>query len=366
MQSNSSIVLGPALNKLVPTLVLFAVLMVVATPQVKAQTASITNLQSPSHSLFGKAVQAVAYVNYTTGSKGAFLIAYVIDTGTHKYVTGSAASSQNKCMLNTDQYSNAAFCRYAPRSSSGTDTITFTLQFSEKKEYSLAAWVGFQDTYSNVLSDSLYRWPFPIAISDKLTLEVQAPYPVVVTVDGVPQTPGQATLYELALGQHTISVPSAQPVDQFSRLRFDHWSDGSKDTSRTVNLQDDTALSVLYATQYRLDLASLQAKTNGVGAGWYDSGSTATFSSASTQPMDGMLGTLGGKWVFQGWYEGNNLMTSSASGSVKMDRAHALMSQWAPDYTQPLIILGVIVIVVVVAIGLAGYRMRKRGHEAPD
>jgi hypothetical protein len=348
------------LNKLVPTLVLLAVLMVVATPQVKAQTASITNLQSPSHSLFGKAVQAVAYVNYTTGSKGAFFMAYVMDKSTHKYVTGTATSSQDKCMVNTDQYSNAAFCRYTPKSSSGSDKITFTMQFSEKKEYSLNAWVGFQDSYSNPISDSLYYWPFPLAISDKLTLEIQAPYPVVVTVDGAPQTPGQATLYELALGQHTISVPSTQPIDQFSRLRFDHWSDGSKDTSRTMNLQDDTALSVLYATQYRLDLASLQVKTNAVGAGWYDSGSTATFSSASTQPMDGMLGTLGGKWVFQGWYEGNSLVTSSASGSTKMDRAHALTSQWSTDYTQLLIILGV---VVVAAIGLVLYRMRKGGHK---
>lgn len=250
------------MNKLVPTLVLFTILLVLATPPVRAQTASITSLQSPSHSLFGKAVQAVAYVNYTAGSKGAFFMAYVMDSGTHKYVTGTAASSQNKCMLNTDQYSNAAFCRYAPRSSSGSDTITFTMQFSEKKEYSLNVWVGFQDSYSNVISDSLYHWPFPIAISDKLALEIQAPYPVVVTVDGVPQSPGQATLYELALGQHTISVPSNEPIDQFSRLRFDHWSDGSKETSRTMNLQDDTALSVLYATQYRLDLASLQANTN--------------------------------------------------------------------------------------------------------
>lgn len=72
---------------------------------------------------------------------------------------------------------------------------------------------GFQDCYSNVLSDSLYHWPFPIAISDKLALEIQAPYPVVVTVDGVPQTLGQATLFDVALGQHTISVPSAQPID---------------------------------------------------------------------------------------------------------------------------------------------------------
>lgn len=344
---------------------MFAVLFVVATPQVRAQTATITNLQSPCHSLFGKAVQAVAYVNYTTGSKGAFFMAYVMDSGIHKYVTGTATSSQNKCMLNSDQYSNVAFCRYTPKSSSGSDTITFTMQFSEKKEYSLNAWVGFQDSYSNVISDSLYHWPFPIAISGKLALEIQAPYPVVVTVDGVPQTPGQATLFDLALGQHTISVPSTQPIDQFSRLRFDHWSDGSKETSRTMNLQDDTALSVLYATQYRLDLASLQVNTNAVGAGWYDSGSTATFSSASTQPIDGMLGMLGGKWVFQGWHEGNKLVTSSASGSVKMDRAHALTSQWAPDYTQPLIILGVVVIVVVLAVGLAVYRMRKGGHKTP-
>jgi hypothetical protein len=350
---------GPALKRLVTTVVFLALLVVLVTPSVRAQKASITDLNAPIHTLFGKTSTVVVSVNYTTGSKGVFFMAYINDRDTRKYAIGTATSSQSKCLIDPSVSSNSAFCQYTPKSSSGSDSITFNLQLSEKRQYTLVAWVGFQDSNSNAISESLDRLSFGIAVSDKPRLEIDVPFPVVVTVDGVSQTPGTAFL-DSSLGQHTISVPSLQPVDPFSRLRFDHWSDGSTQTSRTMNLQDDTTVSILYATQYHLDLASLQVNTNSVGEGWYDLGSRATFSGPLNQPMDGILGMLGGKWVFQGWYEGNSLITSSTSGSIVMDHGHSLTSEWAADYSSVLIILVVVVAFVATMIGLALYHVRNR------
>jgi hypothetical protein len=66
--------------------------------------------------------------------------------------------------------------------------------------------------------------------------------------------------------------------------------------------------------------------------------------------MSGALGMLGAKWILKGWYEGNNLMTSSTSGSVGMDRAHTLTAEWAADYAQSLILPRIVAAAV---IGLA-------------
>jgi hypothetical protein len=339
-------------------LVVCTVLFLAVVPSVSAQSASITDLKVPIHTLRGKTVQVVASVSYDAGTNGKYFYAYVRDRDAHNYAPGNASSSQNTCMKNGGQYSGAAYCRYVPKSKSGTDIITFTMQFNEVKEYSLAAFAGFQDSSFSIIPNSVYNQPFNIAISDKLVLEVDVQFPIVVTIDGAAQTPGPVFIPNVDLGAHTISVPSTQQIDYFTRLRFDHWNDGSTETSRTLNLQDDTTLDALYITQHRLSLDSVQV--NATGAGWYDSSSTATFSVPSTHSMNGILGLLGAKWVFKGWYESNNLITSSASSSAAMDRAHSLTAEWTADYAQPIILLG---IVATAAIVLAYYsRMRGRSR----
>jgi hypothetical protein len=329
-------------------------LFLLVLPSVSAQSASITDLKVPIHTLRGKTVQVVASVTYDAGANGKYFYAYIRDRDARNYALGNASSSQNTCMKNGGQYSGAAYCRYVPKSKSGTDIITFTMQFNEVKEYSLAAFAGFQDSSFSIIPSSVYNQPFNIAVSDKLVLEVDVQFPIVVTIDGAAQTPGPVFIPDLDIGTHTISVPSTQQIDYFTRLRFDRWNDGSTETSRTLNLQDDTTLSAVYTTEHRLSLDSVQV--NATGAGWYDSDSTATFSVPSTQSMNGMLGLLGAKWNFKGWYEGNELMTSSTSGSVAMDRAHTLTAEWTADYTQPIILLG---IVTMVAVALA-YRIYGR------
>ena len=64
--------------------------------------------------------------------------------------------------------------------------------------------------------------------------------------------------------------------------------------------------------------------------------------------MNGTIGALGAKWVFNGWYEGQNETSASANGSITMDTSHTLTAAWATDYTEPCLILGVVVMAIVV------------------
>lgn len=104
-------------------------------------------------------------------------------------------------------------------------------------------------------------------------------------------------------------------------------------------IQVDTVLTPSYVTQYRLSLGSSQA--NASGSGWYDSGAVPTFSVSSRFQVI---------WVFQGWYEGSNLVTKSNSGSITMNAPHTLVARWGPDY---LLVGGIIGVIVGLAIGLA-------------
>jgi hypothetical protein len=84
------------------------------------------------------------------------------------------------------------------------------------------------------------------------------------------------------------------------------------------------------------------------GAGWYMEGESATFSVSPTT-----VGTII-QQVFQGW-SGDSTATT-ASASVAMDSAKTVVAVWANDYTQLIIVLGVLVVVIIVG----GYFLRKK------
>jgi uncharacterized repeat protein (TIGR02543 family) len=122
-----------------------------------------------------------------------------------------------------------------------------------------------------------------------------------------------------------------------------------------VDVESDTYYTLTYVTQYKLTLITTQGTA--AGEDWYDEGTAAVFSVPSSVPMNGFLGTLGGKYDFQGWYEGKTLVSSSSNSSLKMDGQHTLTANWTPNYTAPIIILGVVVLAVV---GLTFYLIRKK------
>jgi len=185
---------------------------------------------------------------------------------------------------------------------------------------------------------------------------VKVPFSVSVSVDGIAQLPGPIDGAPLIVGQHSLSVPTSVNVSDTTRLRFDHWSDGSLSPDRSVYAQSDVGLEAFYATQHSLMLNSSIGVTS--GAGWYDSNSTATFSaSPNSVPLPGMMGMLGARLTVQGWYENGSLITSSSTGTISMNQAHTLIASWQPDYTIP----EAVTVVVTIIIATVGYiTMKKR------
>jgi hypothetical protein len=339
------------LTRLVPTGLLFVLLIVLTAGNVHAQTTSISNLTAPTSVMVENGASVTFTVTYSTGYSGDWLGIGVWDVDANTFAAGSLSqSSPDTCQRFFTSYEAvfSAICGISFTSTgiSGSETVTFNLKFNMTKEYNLRAFAVIEDSAYNVLQGSLTNQAFSIRTRDRLSLSVQAEYPVVVTIDGVAESPGSA-LVNTTFGRHTISVPPLVNVTSGVRLRFDHWSDGSTSATKNAYLTDNTSYTPVYVKQYELTLATSQG--NATGEGWIDEGSEAKFTVQPTVPMTGILGILGGKFDFQGWYEGNTLVSADNSGSLTMNSQHMLTANWTPNYTIPIIVIGVVVIGAIVS-----------------
>jgi hypothetical protein len=184
----------------------------------------------------------------------------------------------------------------------------------------------------------------------KITLRVQ-PNIIGVTVDGVPYSTDRlpTTFMWDTESSHTLLVDPTTSGPAGVRYVFMEWSDGSKDTSRTITATGSVDLTARFKTQYELKATSDIGDPQ--GSGWYDARSIATFSVASPQPEAGLFGSLGGKIVFKAWTGDSTADTAAAS--ITMDGPKAVQAEWTTDESQPYMILGGIgaaIVVVVIAI----------------
>jgi hypothetical protein len=290
-------------------------------------------------------VTATVYYNGTT--PGDQLVVGILDEASpQNVVPGIVTISTYPCL---NQGELAAVCFIKIPAASGVEHIEFQIGgiFGEKHGpgmWQLNITSALFNGQGNLIPHSSSSTIFSIELTP-VTLNVVVPGPVVVSVDGVEQAPGPAAV-GVALGQHNITVPSLAQVDPTTRLRFDHWSDGSVDTIRTVIVTGNVSVEAVYVTQNLLTIVG--AGENATGAGWYDANTVATFSANQYQPITGPLGEVGVKSSFQGWYENNQLITNSPNGTILMDKPHTLTAVWQIDYTVPGgIMLGIIAAIVV-------------------
>jgi len=134
-------------------------------------------------------------------------------------------------------------------------------------------------------------------------------------------------------------------------ISVDQYISGSEGTryycsssSWSVSFSDKR--SFVYTTQYYLDVFSPYGVVN--GSSYYDEGSTATFSVTPTeQPMQGLLGLLGGKYIFDRWSSGH----TTAAVKIRMESPQSVTAIWREDLTSAYLIVvlglcGVIIVVV--------------------
>jgi hypothetical protein len=217
---------------------------------------------------------------------------------------------------------------------------SFALAVNSVGSYQFSAVAGIEDSSFNVLAISPYSQnEFSISIVDTFTLTVNIPNPVSVTLDGVPQS-GGSTSSQLSPGTHRISVPDMVQLDSTSRLRFTGWSDGSNQTTRTFDLENDTEISATYVTQYLVNATS----DSTLKSGWYDQGTVLQFTVDNTQLVNQYRLLVGG---FEGWYNGGQLISNSPSASLTVNGPVTLSDKWNYlPYLPPLLIVGIVAVIL--------------------
>jgi hypothetical protein len=143
-----------------------------------------------------------------------------------------------------------------------------------------------------------------------------------VKVDGTTINTPQTLTWAVG-SQHTLEAISTVSGGTGIRYVWTSWSDGGTQSHQYTVPSSPQTVTASYTTQYYLTVNS--AYDSPMGAGWYDSGSAASFS--VTSPVSGGTGT---QYVCTG-YSGD-ASGSGTSGSTIIDRAKTVTFNWKTQY----------------------------------
>ena len=179
-----------------------------------------------------------------------------------------------------------------------------------------------------------------------------------VEVKTEPSKVGQVTNSGWYKEGYTLGVTAPDNMDDNDRpgtqYRFSHWTLPTGETASDRNLNFGVnapgACIANYDTYYSLTLTSPYGEQN--GSVWYKAGSQAEWNLPTTQVrMSGILGIFGG-----------NLNAVNSTGTIVMDEPKNITIDWAPDYTMPLILMPVALLLIILII--YGLYILLRGPQA--
>lgn len=181
------------------------------------------------------------------------------------------------------------------------------------------------------------------------TFEYETQYLVTVSTDpaGITDVTG-GDWYKAGTSVQTNEVPTTVSGTAGTQYAFQGWEvNGVTQSGNGISLVVDKPYNAVakYVTQYQLVVDSPYG--NPKGQGYYDAGSTATFS--VTTPSGFPVQQVFVRW--EGAYTG-----TSPTGSVTMDSAKVIHAVWSPSYLL-LIIIGIVAVAVVG--GLLFWRRRR-------
>lgn len=181
-------------------------------------------------------------------------------------------------------------------------------------------------------------------------LKVSANPPGIVSVVG-------GGWYDKGTKVDVSGAPS--PVgDGSKRYVFVSWAvDGQPAPGNPISVVMDKPHTAVasYKLQYYLKVNSPMGTAQ--GEGWYDAGSTAMVAVIPSVPLEGIIGALGGKYVFDRW--SGDTSAASPSAIIRMDGPHTVVANWLADYTSVYLIVGG---VAVLAFALGAFAARLLPH----
>ena len=144
-------------------------------------------------------------------------------------------------------------------------------------------------------------------------------------------------------GTYYVSVPHVIPLGEGQRAVFEDWGDGFKEATRRLTIGNNMTLTLNYGEQYQLTVNSSHSTTN--GSGWYFSGTEAKATVPSAVPVEGLLGLVGVRYVFNHW-EGACTSTQPEC-TITMDGPRTVTAVWVGDYTVTLVGISASVIAII-------------------
>jgi hypothetical protein len=250
---------------------------------------------------------------------------------------------------------------------------TITIEFDGQGNEQLATVQGIcVDNSGNYYYCPYYSYADYYPFADDVSLKsTPAQYVAELSAIGLPQGLG-AKLYvdETQVGniQGQQSMPLTFKIGERHAISVDDYVYKDNTTryycaNNSVTVTSDEQVQFPYKAQYYFTINNAYGQAT--GSGWYDNGSTATFSlKTRTVPMPGMAGFLGGKLVFTTWT--GDAEGSSLQGNITITGPVSLSATWKPDYSIPYIVVALIVLLATTLLITYSRRIRRRrsGHAA--
>ncbi len=133
---------------------------------------------------------------------------------------------------------------------------------------------------------------------------------------------------------YVLSVPPVVEFQNLTRLAFNGWNDGSKQSQRSIVFNGDMKLMGTYRMQYLLRVNSLVSSYSE----WHDAGSSVRLQTLDSVPMNWPLDLFGFKYNFVGWT--GDINSSLKMVDITMNSPKTFNANFSIDYS-PLLILSI-------------------------
>ena len=138
---------------------------------VQAQTLNISDLKYPAHAVLHNGVAqvtitfTVTYSSLPANGLLGFGPDLVNPDGSYSDVPGSGTTTPDSCTLESQSGTTYAFCFVLPKSSSGTESGSFTFSLNSAQQYKLVAGAMAYDASGKSIGTSLTTQAFTVSVT---------------------------------------------------------------------------------------------------------------------------------------------------------------------------------------------------------
>jgi hypothetical protein len=350
-------------------------------------------------------VNSTDLVRLSVLSSGGYLLIVGIVNSTGNYTQGSIVEMAPNALLFSCNNSSAV-CDIWTSGNSSTISLLFSIQVPPSRgdwKFEAIASLAEGGRYVNInnltsIQSTVSRYPFTIHVYDTANVMINVPGSVTAEFDGVQKSPGSFQV-SLAVGSnHSLTIPAVIQINETSRFSFVGWrteagygvqwvqvpsNASSPNQSFEIRILGDANLTASYMLQYKVNVTNFlptgsgyalwcgYGQSNGVtvgglcgyGSAWYPASSPYPYvfsTMTSPQPASGILGQVGVREFFEGWYVNGEYVSNSTDLTITISHPLMIEARWHTDYTLFIVIFSAIIIEAVAIIFMSVRAIRAR------